>query len=464
MEAPARSTSSPRSTLSAAATVASKEIREAVRDRQTILYTVVVPLAMYPVLIWIAIQVFLIVQAQDARTSVTLAIGGTPPAEVQLERVEAALGGVQEAEAPSGAETPSDAETPSGAEAADAAATPSLAVERLDPALTREDLPALLIDADSGRAPPEAVDAIVWLGGTEGVELLHVATRSDARLAVDRASTALGALGREVRDERLRASGHDPERMAPFAVREINLAEEKDLGGMLLSFVLPMMFIVMTVLGAFFPSVDLTAGEKERKTAETTLLAPIPRSATQLGKVLAVTAAAGVATTVNLVGMSLAAEHLLASFGDKAPQIEVPWLALLKAIPLGLVFLLATSAIMTALASFADTFKQGQALMNSVMMLFIFPAFFAMMPGVDLSPELALVPVIQTVLGFKALLAPGGLEGQLFAFALVVVSQLVYAGLALWVSLRLTTRESLALGAAKASQLTSLLRSRGAPR
>ena len=37
-----------------------------------------------------------------------------------------------------------------------------------------------------------------------------------------------------------------------------------------------------------------------------------------------------------------------------------------------------------------------------VMMLFILPAIFAVMPGVELSPGLALVPVVQTVLGFKA--------------------------------------------------------------
>ena len=44
----------------------------------------------------------------------------------------------------------------------------------------------------------------------------------------------------------------------------------------LLSMMLPILLVVMTVLGAFFPAVRSTAGEKERRTAETTMLLPVP--------------------------------------------------------------------------------------------------------------------------------------------------------------------------------------------
>ena len=126
-------------------------------------------------------------------------------------------------------------------------------------------------------------------------------------------------------------------------------------------------------------------------------------------------------------------------------SIQIPWMALLAALPLCSAFLFATSAIMVALASFTETFKQGQALLGGVQLLFIFPAVIAVMPGMSLTPELALVPVVQTVLGFKAILQSvgSGVSVPYSVYALVFGSQLVYAMAAVWISVRLSSREAL---------------------
>jgi sodium transport system permease protein len=436
--------------LRTALIVARKEVREAIRDKQTLIYTLAVPLALYPVLIWLGLQVFLIVQAQDARTAVSVALVGSPQG-ISEARLDAAIG------------TEDDVLEP-GLDGEETARTREVLVERLEPGLTIAGLAELLIDPESGRAPEEAPDAIVFFKPEGGAEILHVSTRGDSRLAAERVEASLTLFGSNLRSEALLETGRNPNTIAPFIIETRDLSKKVDRGGMILSLVLPLMFVVMSVLGAFFPAVDLTSGEKERKTIETTLLVPVSRTGVQLGKVLAVTLAASVATSVNLVGMGLATKHLLASFGAGLPTIEIPWFAFLRAAPLGLVFLVAISSIMVALASFADTFKQGQALLNSVMMLFILPAVFAVMPGIELTPGLALVPVVQTVLGFKAMLAPSGLSGHGLAFALVIISQLVYAFLILRLSLYLTSREALSMRSAKPGQIKALLRSRATPR
>ena len=56
----------------------------------------------------------------------------------------------------------------------------------------------------------------------------------------------------------------------------------------MLSKILPLIVVVMVMLGAFHPAIDITAGERERGTLETTLSAPIERAALMTGKVLAV--------------------------------------------------------------------------------------------------------------------------------------------------------------------------------
>jgi len=224
--------------------------------------------------------------------------------------------------------------------------------------------------------------------------------------------------------------------------------------------------MAMAALGAFYPAVDATAGEKERKTAETTLLAPTPRWTTLLGKVLAVTCAAVVATALNLLGMGLAAEHLVAQLaGSTGFSIEIPWSSFLAIAPICLIFLFFLSSLLVAVASLANTFKQGQSLLGVMQQFIILPAVVAILPGLQLTVGIAWIPVVQTVLAFKAVLQTDGTEGGagLLAFVVVGASQLLYAALALWISLRLSSRESLLSEGASLRRVFSLLRSRGSP-
>ena len=52
--------------------------------------------------------------------------------------------------------------------------------------------------------------------------------------------------------------------------------------------ILPYLVIIMCMTGAIYPSIDLTAGEKERGTMETLLCSPVARTHLVLGKGLVV--------------------------------------------------------------------------------------------------------------------------------------------------------------------------------
>ncbi|MEM8713235.1 MAG: hypothetical protein AAGG01_20005, partial [Planctomycetota bacterium] len=64
--------------LPAALRVAAKELFEGFRDRQTVLYTFVLPLCMYPALFWIMVQGVLVVQGQKNAKDVTVAVVTSP--------------------------------------------------------------------------------------------------------------------------------------------------------------------------------------------------------------------------------------------------------------------------------------------------------------------------------------------------------------------------------------------------
>ncbi len=58
---------------------------------------------------------------------------------------------------------------------------------------------------------------------------------------------------------------------------------------------------MMSLTGAFYPAIDLCAGEKERGTMETLLISPASRAEIVLGKFLTVVLASMMTALLNLV-------------------------------------------------------------------------------------------------------------------------------------------------------------------
>ena len=62
--------------------------------------------------------------------------------------------------------------------------------------------------------------------------------------------------------------------------------------GLSLAALVPLILILMTITGAVYPAIDLTAGERERGTLEVLIAAPIPRLGVLFAKYVAVLAVA----------------------------------------------------------------------------------------------------------------------------------------------------------------------------
>jgi sodium transport system permease protein len=210
-------------------------------------------------------------------------------------------------------------------------------------------------------------------------------------------------------------------------------------------------------MGAFFPAVDLTAGEKERSTAETTLLLPVSRMAVLHGKILAVCFSAVLATALNLTALGLSVSHLLGMLGgDSLPAMTgFPLLALVAVAPLALLFSFFVSSVLTGVAALAKNFEEGQALLGPVQILFIVPALVGVIPGVQLTVPLCFVPVVNVSLAFRSMLLGQGQSGE---YALVALALLLYGLLSTRLAVKLLSRESARLGTLSLSNLLGALR------
>jgi len=416
------------STTRATLEVARKELVSSFRDRQTTLYAIVVPIVLYPFLFWAMIQGALLLQGSRERTEVDLALF----AEARAEIPDALAGALSEDPGREGLEHVDVAPPVQPADEGAARA----AVRRGTESET-EDTDAVLLLRGAGAADAPGEGA--------GTSLYYDSTESRSELARERVERRLPEFAASLREAAAQEARRDPAELQPLRVEEpVDVAAQKDRGAYLLSFLLPMLLVVMTVMGAFYPAVDLTAGERERRTEDTTLLLPVPRAAVHQGKILAVCATAVTATALNLLALGLSAGHLvaMARLGPEL-EIELPVEAFLAIAPLALLFALFVSAVLTGIAAFARTFQEGQALLGPVQMVFILPAMAGVIPGVELSPGLACVPVLNVVFAFRGLLQ--GREMPL-EYGITAVSLLVCAAIAVILAMRVLGRERSAPG------------------
>ena len=193
--------------------------------------------------------------------------------------------------------------------------------------------------------------------------------------------------------------------------------------GISLAALVPLILILMTITGAVYPAIDLTAGERERGTLEILVAAPVPRLGLLFAKYVSVLTVAVLTALVNLITMlvTMLVSGLGAALFSRG-ELSVP--VIMQLLGLLLLFAAFFSAVLLAITSFARSFKEAQAYLIPLMLLSLAPGVMGMVPGLTLEGPLSVVPLVNIVLLSRDLF-----EGSAkLPIALVVIaSTLLYA-------------------------------------
>jgi len=247
--------------------------------------------------------------------------------------------------------------------------------------------------------------------------------------------------------QRLTANHLPAELLKPFEVKRRNIAPPEKEAGAILGGIIAYMLIFMCLNGAMHPAIDLTAGEKERGTMETILSSPVSRTHLVLGKFLLVLTASMVTAMLLMVSVSVSSALLQKSHaleqmseeGEPVPQLSLGPTAIasvmIMAVPLTVLF----SAGLITIALFAKSHKEAQSYIAPLMFLVVIPAVAAMLPGVELTPKLAIVPLLNVSLLCKELVTG---DYHWNYIALIFASTCVYATGALYLAVKMFQRES----------------------
>lgn len=256
-------------------------------------------------------------------------------------------------------------------------------------------------------------------------------------VSAGRVEEALRNWEREILRRRLNEAHLPQDLMTPIDVQTIDTAPPEAIAASVWSKVFPVLLIVMAMTGAFYPAVDVCAGEKERGTMETVLICPAARHEIVAGKFLTVLLFSYSTALMNLASMafsgqyamnSLARDNAAALGGFEFPPLSSLWWLFVLLVPLAALF----SALSLALAMFAKSTKEGQYYLAPLMIVVLGMTLFCLKPGTEIEPITSLFPVIGPTLLLKGLLAnPFGHE-QLLYVVPVIVSSFGYSFLALY--------------------------------
>lgn len=236
---------------------------------------------------------------------------------------------------------------------------------------------------------------------------VYYSTASDrSQAAYARVLEVLSRWLKRVGEENLQQVGLPPEVAAPFAIEGYDAAEATGFeGAATWAKIFPVLLVVWALTGAFYPAVDLCAGEKERGTLETLLSSPARRGEIVLGKLAAITLFSMVTAVLNLLSMGLTGWLAFGHLPEFAapPVSSVIWLVV-ALLPTSLMF----SSLALGIAAFARSSKEGQ--------YYLMPLLIGTLPlvgvpiarGLELDLGRAVVPVMGLVLLLKV-----AIEGQI---------------------------------------------------
>jgi sodium transport system permease protein len=427
-----------------------REVRDQIRDRRTLFMIFVLPILLYPIL---GIGVIQFASALEQKPRLVVVVGGEslPPSPPLLNPTRDGL-------------NPALFDSPAEAERLlvrlESRSGPWGNPARCEQAVRRGLAAAVMI------IPADLLDQLQRDSDVQ-IPIKYSSVDEPSQITYLRLREALDRWKKSIVDRRLQRDRKSQGYTEPIQVKAEDVATLREQGGSVWSRLFPFLLVMMSLTGAFYPAVDLCAGEKERGTMETLLISPASRTEIVLGKFLTVMLASVMTALLNLVSMGLTgvqmAHHVgsLAASASRRPLAAVIapptlqaafWMAVLL-IPLAAFF----SAVCLSLAVLARSMKEGQYYMTPLYLVCLPLIFLTLMPGIELNLFYSLVPITGAALLLRALIM-GNYDLAWRFFLPVLLPLLVYAAVALRWAVDQFQRESVLFREAEHFSLSAWLR------
>ncbi|MEN6405495.1 MAG: ABC transporter permease subunit/CPBP intramembrane protease [Thermoguttaceae bacterium] len=406
--------------------ILAREIRDQLRDRRTLFMIAVLPILLYPLLGMSLLQVSQFMQEQKTRVLVVgePRLTGFPPLFEGNRFVEGGPSQLLEVRfAPDEPELHDAADPRAEADRLVRAGRYDAAVFFPPDFATRlgEFRATLHASARSTAVatPQSNGSAKVRPLGIPSPEIICNTANDKSQIAFVRLHGILGRWMERIGEDNLAKSGLPVVAARPFLVHCNDVSDVEHREASMWAKILPILLLIWALTGAFYPAVDLCAGEKERGTLETLLCSPAGRNEIAVGKLAAIMLFSIATVVLNLASVGITGWFVAA----KLPGFGLPPMAALAAVCVALAPISALfSALCLALAAFARSTKEGQYYLMPLLLITMPLVVLPMSPGVELNLGNSLIPVTGIVLLLRAVLEGHWWHAMQYAPAVTLVT------------------------------------------
>ena len=422
-------------------TIFKKELKDTIRDRRTLMAMVVMPMLLMPVM---TIGMFKFMEYQMEKqgekvVKISVIEEGEAPAFVEMiedqEKIE-----IVEIEAVSSESSARDSDE-AGLEDF------NKAKDRVKEMIANDDL-------DLGIIIPENFQENIDNQEVAGITIIQKSTNLDSQSALARISFLVANFNDQLLQKRFADQEINPEILSKVVIAPIDVATEKETGGFILGLIIPLFIVMWAITGGQYTAIDVSAGEKERKTLESLLLTPVKRMDIVFGKFLTVSAVALVSVIV-AIGSFYVALIYSGGFGsimqdgqssgaegmaeNVAINFSIEPFAIILLLAVSLFLVLMFSAIILSIAIFAKSFKEAQSYIGPSYLVVILPVVLVnSMPGFEPALWFFAVPAVNATLLFKEVLMGVYDPGHIL---LTLSSLIVYSIVAIIIATKIYSKE-----------------------
>ena len=234
----------------------------------------------------------------------------------------------------------------------------------------------------------------------------------------------------------------------PVELKWEDRSSKEESVGNILGKILPFLLITSILMGALYPAIDTTTGEKERGTLETLLTLPVRNDELIMGKFLAVATVSVVSALLNLISMAFMGiylSQLLSASSQEALSIDITGFipAFIIVVLCVIAFALFISAITMCVTTFAKSFKEANNYTTPLLLAVMLTGYIGFIPNIEFTPLMAAIPVVNICLLIGNLLV---FKYNLSLILIVLVSNVAYAALAVLALSKIYNSEDILFG------------------
>lgn len=201
----------------------------------------------------------------------------------------------------------------------------------------------------------------------------------------------------------------DPAKAAVFTVNSDNpdmvIQDDDKASGKAAATMLPYFITILLFAGAMSIGTDMVAGEKERGTMASLLVAPIRRSSIALGKVFALMTISGLSALIYVVAMVVFARQFtggLMGSGTEALRLSGGQIAMLAALLIAIAFLY--TSLIVLFSVFAKTVKEASSYVMPAYVLIVAIGLISMFVRQNAGIRNFLIPIYNNTLALQQIL------------------------------------------------------------